>query len=330
MSEAGKVLLIAKDFRPIRGGSAVVYDNLARFSGGQLIPIAPQRSYLDGSPLIGWQEHDSKASYRVLRLPLLRNVLWPGGKVPPLRRAALLFADLTIRARLAVLLRQSPAGASAAVCVGELVASAWVLGVLRLAALDCAARSTCTARRSPRGTTTTPGWNAAAAPCWRRTTSSWSAASPRAWSRAAGAAGQGRIRLIENGVDMSASARWRPADLAGAVRLDGGFVFVSVCRLLEKKGIDQAIRAFATVAAAFPDSRYLMVGDGPYRARWRRSRPRAGWRTRCVRRRGGRGRAGRSLLPRRRVRHAQPPAAERRHRGVRPGVPGGESPAACR
>src|ERR1700722_16907634 len=124
MSEAGKVLLIANNFPPIRGGSAVVYDNLARFSGGRLIPIAPQRSYLDGSPLTGWQEHDSKASYRVLRLPLLRNVLWSGGKVPPLRRAALLFADLVIRARLAmVLLRQILGGGVAAICVGELVAS---------------------------------------------------------------------------------------------------------------------------------------------------------------------------------------------------------------
>ena len=44
-------------------------------------------------------------------------------------------------------------------------------------------------------------------------------------------------------------------------------MFVSVCRLLEKKGIDHGIRAFAAMAAAFPDCRYLVVGDGPYRAR---------------------------------------------------------------
>jgi len=49
-------------------------------------------------------------------------------------------------------------------------------------------------------------------------------------------------------------------------RLDGCFVYVSVCRLLEKKGVDHAIRAFAGIAATHPDSRYLVVGEGPYRA----------------------------------------------------------------
>ena len=41
MSEAGKVLLIANNFPPIRGGSAVVYDNLARYSGGRLVRSHP-------------------------------------------------------------------------------------------------------------------------------------------------------------------------------------------------------------------------------------------------------------------------------------------------
>lgn len=40
-----------------------------------------------------------------------------------------------------------------------------------------------------------------------------------------------------------------------------------VCRLLDRQGIDDAIRAFAAVSAGFPDCRCLVVGDGPYRAR---------------------------------------------------------------
>ena len=81
-----------------------------------------------------------------------------------------------------------------------------------------------------------------------------------------GEAGRRRIRLIQNGVD---AARFRPArraaDLLALHRLQNSFVFVSVCRLLEKKGIDHSIRAFAEVAAQYPDSRYLVVGEGPYR-----------------------------------------------------------------
>jgi phosphatidylinositol alpha-1,6-mannosyltransferase len=269
MSEAGKVLLIANNFPPIRGGSAVVYDNLARFSGGRLIPIAPQRSYLDGSPLTGWQEHDSKASYRVLRLPLLRNVLWSGGKVPPLRRPALLFADLVIRARLAmVLLRQILGGGVAAICVGELVASGWIV---RLFGLIPGLRIFIYVH-GEEITTETPYDSGGA----RRRGTLLAADgivvvsrfTLEAVRRMLGPMAGNKIRLIENGVDTS---RFRPRgksrDLLDTYRLDGGFVFVSVCRLLEKKGLDHAIRAFATVCATCPDCRYLIVGGGPFRER---------------------------------------------------------------
>ncbi|HUZ64446.1 MAG TPA: glycosyltransferase, partial [Acetobacteraceae bacterium] len=76
------------------------------------------------------------------------------------------------------------------------------------------------------------------------------------------------IALIENGVD---TLRFRPGpkrdDLLAYYGLTGAFVFVSVCRLLEKKGIDQAIGGLAALLGAFPDSRLLVVGDGPDRAR---------------------------------------------------------------
>jgi phosphatidylinositol alpha-1,6-mannosyltransferase len=61
--------------------------------------------------------------------------------------------------------------------------------------------------------------------------------------------------------------RW---DLVELYRLQGGFVFVSVCRLLEKKGIDHAIGAFAAVHARHPECRYVIVGTGPYEDALRR------------------------------------------------------------
>jgi phosphatidyl-myo-inositol dimannoside synthase len=65
-------------------------------------------------------------------------------------------------------------------------------------------------------------------------------------------------------------------DLLELYRLQDRFVFVSVCRLLEKKGIDNAIRAFATVAQRHPDCRYLVVGTGPYDEALRRVAAEAG------------------------------------------------------
>jgi len=47
--------------------------------------------------------------------------------------------------------------------------------------------------------------------------------------------------------------------------LNGKRVVLSVCRLVDIKGVDRVIRAFARVAPAFPDAVLAIVGDGPER-----------------------------------------------------------------
>jgi phosphatidylinositol alpha-1,6-mannosyltransferase len=80
-----------------------------------------------------------------------------------------------------------------------------------------------------------------------------------------GQAGAARIVLIENGVDTT---RFTPAakstDLVSCYGLDGKFVFVAVCRLVEKKGVDHALRAFAQLLPDHPECRFVIVGTGPY------------------------------------------------------------------
>jgi colanic acid/amylovoran biosynthesis glycosyltransferase len=46
---------------------------------------------------------------------------------------------------------------------------------------------------------------------------------------------------------------------------DGGWTIVQACRLVPKKGLASALRAFASFAKAFPKSRFLIAGDGPLR-----------------------------------------------------------------
>ena len=73
------------------------------------------------------------------------------------------------------------------------------------------------------------------------------------------------VKLIENGVD---SVRFAPAprrtDLKSWYGLEGKFVFLSVCRLLEKKGVDQAMRAFASLYGQASSCCFLIVGFGPF------------------------------------------------------------------
>jgi phosphatidylinositol alpha-1,6-mannosyltransferase len=261
-----RVLLVTNNFPPVRGGSAVVYGSLARFAGGRVIAVAPRRSYADGLPLIGWREHDRCAPYRVVRLPLLRTLLDPTPN--GWQRLVRLFADTAIRVRLAaMLLSLIVAEGTRAVCIGELVASGWIVTLLRwvpgvrvviyvhgeeITTADPYDRD---ANRRRRTLLAADGIVAV------------SRFTQTALRRLLGAAARQNIILIENGVDTERfTPRSRRPDLVARYQLAKNFVFVSVCRLLEKKGLDQAIRAFAVARCRHPACRYLIVGSGPYRA----------------------------------------------------------------
>jgi phosphatidylinositol alpha-1,6-mannosyltransferase len=273
VSASGKVLLIANNFPPVRGGSAVVYENLARHSGGRVIVVAPRINYTDGLPLIGWREHDRRAPYRVIRLALLRTVIrdipWRG------QMGKLLFrtSDFVIRLRLTMaLFRLIRSERPDAVCIGELLASSWIIALLRRVSVvrtvvyvhgeeitteDPYDREHHRARRALLGTDriiVVSRFTFGAVRSLLGTDADW------------------KISLVENGVD---TGRFRPfgkrPDLVELYRLKDTFVFVSVCRLLEKKGIDHAIRAFATVVRRHPECRYVIVGTGPYEETLRRT-----------------------------------------------------------
>jgi len=46
---------------------------------------------------------------------------------------------------------------------------------------------------------------------------------------------------------------------------DGAWHFVQACRLVEKKGLDVALKAFARFVAKFPAARFTIAGEGPLR-----------------------------------------------------------------
>jgi phosphatidylinositol alpha-1,6-mannosyltransferase len=267
------IILIANNFPPVQGGSAVVYGALAREAAPQVSVLAPRVSYTDGLPLIGWREHDRAAAqprsgapgYRVERLAVLRTPIG-GPQQGGIGRLRFIARDLLIRLRILAALRALlGSGRIGAVCIGELVPSGWLFAVLR---------------RWPgvrrivyihgEEITTRDDYD----PDWSRRRRSLAAADAiivvsRFTAEAVRTLLAGTpappIVLIENGVDFrrfSSSAR-RP-DLIAHYGLEDKFVYVSVCRLLEKKGIDHAIRAFASVRADHPECRFLVVGAGPF------------------------------------------------------------------
>ncbi len=256
------MVLVTNNFPPVRGGSAVVYANLARCAGGRIVVVAPRIGYADGLPFIGWREHDRHAPYRVIRLPLLRTRLLE--QVPRgLARLTFLLGDAVIRLRLAaVLMWLAAAHGVRTVCIGELSASGWLLPLLRVVIYVHGEEITTADAYDPNHAIARRSLLASDAVV---VVSRFTEAAVRGL---VGRAGADRVCLIENGVD---GTRFRPArkspELLALYGLEGSFVFISVCRLLEKKGIDNTIRALARLPAASAGCRYLIVGGGPYRAR---------------------------------------------------------------
>lgn len=261
----GRVVLITNNFPPVRGGSAVVYANLARCAKGGIIVVAPRTSYADGLPIIGWREYDRDKPYQIMRLPLLRTKI---NGVPRHGVFKLLFLvrDAGIRLRLvAVLLWLAATREVQAVCVGELLASSWIIRLLnfvpRLRTVVYVHGEEITTQDlydqgHRRGRQALLGSDRIIVV---------SRFTQLAVLRLIGKVESRYVNLIENGVDGERFyPQVRSQGLLELYALEGYFVFVSVCRLLEKKGIDYAIRAFAQVVCLYPASRYLVVGAGPY------------------------------------------------------------------
>ncbi|HEY0184528.1 MAG TPA: polysaccharide deacetylase family protein, partial [Rhodopila sp.] len=91
-----RCLVVANTFPPVHGGSAIVYDSLARFGGGRVSVLAPQEDYRDGWPIMGWRERDRLAPFKVHRIRALRTRFLPED-ASALQRIGGLAADLLIR-----------------------------------------------------------------------------------------------------------------------------------------------------------------------------------------------------------------------------------------
>jgi glycosyltransferase involved in cell wall biosynthesis len=77
---------------------------------------------------------------------------------------------------------------------------------------------------------------------------------------------EGHITMMAGGVDTGI---FKPSQDKTAIRRelglsDGWTIFITVCNLIERKGIDRVIQALARVIPECPDCFYVIVGDGNF------------------------------------------------------------------
>jgi phosphatidylinositol alpha-1,6-mannosyltransferase len=262
---ANRCLVVANTFPPVHGGSAIVYDSLARFGAGRVTVLAPQEDYRDGWPILGWREFDRRAPYTVHRTRLLRTLFLPED-ASALHRIGGLAADLAIRVSvLRNIWRIVRTEKIAVLCIGELVAGGWLARACRRLfglktviyihgeEISTRTRYDESGRRRRRALAAADGIIAVSR--FTQDTLTRSFGVP-----------PGKIELVSNGVDLVRFVpRPRSGDLVARYGLEGRPVLLTVSRLYARKGMDRVIESLPAVLQRFPDLIYLIVGEGSYR-----------------------------------------------------------------
>lgn len=87
-------------------------------------------------------------------------------------------------------------------------------------------------------------------------------------ARAHGGVPPDKICIAPNGVDSQEfSPGPKPERLLRRLSLEGDFVFLTVARLVDYKGVDLTIEALAALKGKFPRAKYVVVGAGEDRGR---------------------------------------------------------------
>ncbi|WP_226946670.1 glycosyltransferase family 4 protein [Rhizorhabdus phycosphaerae] len=260
MSDDRPILLVANALPPLVGGTPMVYDRLARACAPRLHVLTAWRDADEGKPIAGWRESDAGKSYPIHRIAWLRPP-----RIEAFRRRIglldLLLVDLPVM--LYVLLRVlflATRIRASAIVVGELQGLGWLAILLGLFSPwriilythgEEVVQKTYNRLARLRG----PALRAADHVI---TVSSFTR--DRLMSDF-GVAPE-RIDLVTPGVDLD---RFQP----GTVGSDDKPFVLAVGRLIERKGFDRLIEAFALIAGDFPEVDLVIAGKGPEEQRLR-------------------------------------------------------------
>ncbi len=260
-------LLVTSIFPPIRGGSAVVYDNLGRYGEGRVAVLAPYRHYQTGHVLVGWRDYDKAAAYPIHRIELLRPREYdPTSKLQSLWRYVRI--DIPLKLRILWTIRKIVLKENIRIlCIGELNSGSWIGPYARLL-WGCkiinyihGEEVTSKAQYTFFGRSKEKYLNRADAVVavsnfTRQALIELTQTSPA------------KIEVIYNGVDLDRfRIVARSPQLIAKYKIESKRVLLSVGRLVPRKGIDRTLEAMPKLLRRHADLHYLIVGDGPYRER---------------------------------------------------------------
>lgn len=251
MSVTAPIVLVTNMMPPLIGGTPMVYDRIARHAAPHVHVLSAWRDPDHGRPIPAWRDSDAAKPYPIRRIPWLRPPV-----VENLRRRIglldLLLIDLPVMAFVIVrvILEALRTGARTIV-IGELQGLGWLAILLSIltpwrvvlythgeevvqTAYNRLARLRGLALRASDVVLTVSSFTR------DRLIADFGVPAER-------------IRLVTPGVDLERFTQGSSIE---------PFI-LSVGRLIERKGFDRLIEAFAQIEADFPDYRLKIAGTGP-------------------------------------------------------------------
>lgn len=250
MSRAAPILLVTNMMPPLIGGTPTLYDRIARHAAPHVHVLTAWRDPDDAKQIPGWKDSDAAKPYPIRRVAWLRPP-----RVEALRRRIglldLILIDLPVMVFvLAAVILEALRTRARTIVIGELQGLGWLAILLGLV----------TPWRILIYThgeeVVQTGYNRLArlrGPALRAcdTVITVSSFTRDRLIRDFGVASE-RVRLVTSGVDLE---RFVPDGTREPFILGVG-------RLIERKGFDRLIDAFALIAADFPDYRLKIIGKG--------------------------------------------------------------------
>lgn len=262
-------LMVTSIFAPINGGSAVVYENLCKYMPkDSMVVLAPKYHCGTGEYLEGWQEHDAQANYPIHRIDLLRPKI-VGAKSIWHSLYLLMFVDYPLRIKIFITaLRLIKKYNVKTLCIGELHSLSWLGEWIKhfhdLKVINYIHGEEVTTEENYRS--------------YDRTREKYLnvcdaivavSSFTRDYLINRFRLPESKITLIPNGVDLN-KFNTQPTSpssdqLRARYNLVDKKVFVTVGRLVSRKGFDHVLRALPDVIEKRSDVHYLIVGTGPLR-----------------------------------------------------------------
>jgi glycosyltransferase involved in cell wall biosynthesis len=269
MSQPRKILFVSSNFPPVVGGSSVVYDQLCKNAGGQIIALSASRDYRNGVPWPDLPAIDAAKGYPIYRIPYLRPPETEGTIAGwPIRLLRDIFRDLPIMAHvlmtiLALVVRHR----IRVVCLGELIYGGWLVFPLRYIFGRTVLIYThgeeisqdnenLLARRRGLFLHHAHALIAVSLFCKGQIISKYSI-------------DPNKIHVINNGVDLNAYHRGTQNRTVWPEAIRNRHIILSVSRLVERKGQETLLRAMPKILEVHPDAHCVIVGGGPLEERLR-------------------------------------------------------------